>query len=224
MTEMYLWQPDLHCGCSASSGRCDSDRCRCHAAGTVCGSGCGCGGNCRNRNRGTNHHGEEHLPNARVKDAQPISLQILAALEPTLEGPPDPAQLPLPLSHAQVQLVEDGVIAATMPTIATIQEHQIVPARLNLLPGRRRGATRTQPVPGSNMCSTAVCVHHSQPTMHHCAACWQPDDHTMIWCRRCNKHLHASDFEDPDVAEEVHNTEGWVCDECEKTASDRDRR
>ena len=48
----------------------------------------------------------------------------------------------------------------------------------------------------------------------YCCACWGPLDHTMIWCRSCNKHLHRKHFLSPDDAEAAHIGEGWICDDC----------
>ena len=29
----------------------------------------------------------------------------------------------------------------------------------------------------------------------HCSSCWEPDDHTIVWCRGCNRHFHAEHLE-----------------------------
>ena len=51
----------------------------------------------------------------------------------------------------------------------------------------------------------------------HCSGCDEPDDHTMVWCRQCNIHMHASCFVcSPSEIESLHQSdEGWYCDDCE---------
>ena len=47
-----------------------------------------------------------------------------------------------------------------------------------------------------------------------CFSCWASDFKTLIWCRKCNKHLHRRHFLEPSEAEEDFLENGWLCDEC----------
>jgi len=81
-------------------------------------------------------------------------------------------------------------------------ETSLLPPRLNLT-GPRGGKLK---IPGTQL---------RDGISYHCFGCWNKDDHTMIWCRKCNKHLHASCFAcEPSEAEAVHLGDGWTCDDC----------
>ena len=53
---------------------------------------------------------------------------------------------------------------------------------------------------------------------HHCFACEDPDDDSLIWCQQCNKHLHVRHFRaDPDtvMAQLASDNWQWWCTDCE---------
>ena len=56
----------------------------------------------------------------------------------------------------------------------------------------------------------------------HCAACFEPDDHTMFWCVNCNLHLHrchtltpaGGTFDSHEEAEAQYQSSGFRCHKC----------
>ena len=46
----------------------------------------------------------------------------------------------------------------------------------------------------------------------HCTSCWDPDDHTMVWCRSCNRHFHAHHLLGSAEEVERNHIDGWYCD------------
>jgi hypothetical protein len=71
---------------------------------------------------------------------------------------------------------------------------------------------RTIKVPGSNWWDPG----DGSPTIKiHCSLCWELDDITMILCRKCNRHYHASHFESTSAVNiERNHHEGWFCSRC----------
>ena len=48
----------------------------------------------------------------------------------------------------------------------------------------------------------------------HCFSCWDFDNDSMIWCRKCNRHFHACHFDGyPSEIEQNHQA-GWLCSKC----------
>jgi hypothetical protein len=90
-----------------------------------------------------------------------------------------------------------AVVTAPAASAASLLE-----PRINYKYGPKNGLLR---IPGQQTKSGVT---------FHCSCCWEKDDHTMIWCRSCNKHLHASCFSEPAAAEALHQGEGWLCAEC----------
>jgi hypothetical protein len=74
--------------------------------------------------------------------------------------------------------------------------------RLNLL-GPRGGRKR---IPG-----TEWRVVEGVKVQIHCSSCWEPDDHTMVWCRRCNRHFHAFHLKGSAEEVELNHSAGWFC-------------
>jgi hypothetical protein len=49
----------------------------------------------------------------------------------------------------------------------------------------------------------------------HCSSCWDFDDSTMIWCRKCNRHYHASHLKSSSTVDiEQNHLDGWFCSRC----------
>ena len=94
-----------------------------------------------------------------------------------------------------------AVPAAVTPAVTGVPP---LPPRINIR-GPKGGALR---VPNMAIIKGIPC---------HCSGCDEPDDHTMVWCRQCNIHMHASCFVcAPSEIESLHQSaEGWYCDECE---------
>ena len=50
----------------------------------------------------------------------------------------------------------------------------------------------------------------------HCSSCWEPDNDTMIWCRKCNRHFHSCHVMGTPSEVEQNHQEGWFCSACSK--------
>jgi hypothetical protein len=159
----------------------------------------------------------------------PVTNNPDSGINPDAVGHPAPATNP---DSAQVARAAARTKSLQLDEVPTHQTQVVInpdtaaivttaPPRLHLF-GPRGGRLT---VPDCGMCNPGLdCTSHLTSTMHHCACCWEPDDHTMICCRVCNKHLHVRHFDDPAVAEETHNTgEGWVCEECTINGTTRNR-
>jgi hypothetical protein len=43
------------------------------------------------------------------------------------------------------------------------------------------------------------------------SSCWEPDDHTMVWCGCCNRHFHAVHLEGSAEEVKLNHSAGWFC-------------
>ena len=80
---------------------------------------------------------------------------------------------------------------------------------------RRRG------IPYFNSSSCPVGPGGPISDCHHCFKCSAPDDDSLIWCVKCNKHLHACHFQvgqRRSVCSILQQwfAEGWSCEDCEE--------
>ena len=124
---------------------------------------------------------------ARTKQKQLSVAAILAAKHSAPSAPDPSTSAPVP--------VESPALPTATPRVNTV------------------GADgRTIKVPGSNWWSPG----DGSPTIKiHCSLCWDLDDSTMIWCRKCNRHYHALHFESTSLVDiEKNHLDGWFCSRC----------
>ena len=97
------------------------------------------------------------------------------------------------------------------PTVPSTTPAKLVP-RLNLL--GPKGGKKT--IPGTQWREI-----EGVKVQIHCSSCWEPDDHTMVWCRGCNRHFHAVHLAGSAEEIELNHSAGWFCSnaKCKRLAS-----
>jgi hypothetical protein len=103
-------------------------------------------------------------------------------------------------------LVPSKIANANAPASSPSPPSQLSP-RLNTI-GPRGGA---KAIPGMQWFTPAG---SKKAIKIHCSSCWEPDDHTMVWCRKCNRHFHGKHLKGTPAEVEQNHQDGWFCSKC----------
>ena len=124
---------------------------------------------------------------------------------------------------------KDFSIASIVPHIPSVALTQVAPPHLPLTLTHSSLDAQTKLVPRLNLTGPRGGKKvvpgaewrdiEGEKVLIHCSSCWEPDDHTMVWCRSCNQNFHAEHLEGSAEEVESNHVEGWFCSDAKCVGS-----